>query len=74
MLSSTTVLGGSISMRFVRVKGKQKALDDNRLIFASMNLKKFANWSWKKASITWTYLIKGQNTHYLMQAITRIYI
>lgn len=48
-------------MRFVRVKGKQKVLDDTRIVFACMNLKKLANWAWKNTSIACEYMTKIKN-------------
>ena len=34
-------------MRFTRVKGKQKVLDETRIIFSMMNIKKIAQWACK---------------------------
>lgn len=36
-------------LRFTRKKGKSKVLDDTRIVFATMNLKKMAIWAWEAA-------------------------
>ena len=36
-------------LRFTRYKGIKKVLDETRLVFATMNIKKMAIWDWKAA-------------------------